>query len=599
MAGNPMGPKQEQTISTIQKDQGDSEGYETVPQEQKDFSTYPREDPRFATVCVSDGHPIESQIEGYQLSLEEESQHQSQGQNLGNSTHFNKKAPSMDGMLRPGQVSTIAIPSAVSNYPHGCISERLGRLFTTQESPRNVVRYVPPVPHQCSRSDGRFPDPEMTDSGQEQSYKDSLRQFSSSPRHKQGRLQVKQTKSRHDCDIFVSNEKSLALVSNSPGRREKCYRRCTFQDNSAAVRVVPGQKVVPVDLQSSPGPSSRPIRHGIQSQTTMLHGTQPGPSSLHHRCNVHKLKHLAEDSPVSTSESSDEGPAQAKIFHGTGSIGGSQLAKEQLVSASSRTESPAQTDPPSRTDTGSTNSDCVSFLKNSECPNFMDFMKFAAQKDASIDPLNILFIESDKRESTLRQYDSAVKKLANFLKDSDGQNMTTNRAILFFRTLFEKGLAASTITTVKSALRKIFQLGFNINLLDSYFSSIPRACARLRPIDRPQTVSWFLNDVLKLASDTDNETCSYITLLRKTLFLMALASGARISELLALSRNPDHVEFLPSGEVLLSPDRKFLAKNEDPQNRWAPWKIIPLTQDASLCPIVTLKSYLARTSEKT
>ncbi|XP_068216983.1 uncharacterized protein [Palaemon carinicauda] len=347
------------------------------------------------------------------------------------------------------------------------------------------------------------------------------------------------------------------------------------------------QKVIQLDLPTSSGSPSRSICHGIQPQTTMLCSPQPGPSGLCPRRHVHRLKQLAEDLPVSTYKHANESPRQAQDFQRTDCPSGPQLAQKQLVSSLGATETPPSADSQPKVNTNSTNSQCVSFLKNSEYPNFMDFMKFAAQKDAETDPLNTLFLESDKRESTLRQYDSAVRKLAKFLKNSGVQTMTTNLAVTLFRTLFEGGLAANTITTIKSALKKIFQFGFNINLTNSYFSSIPRAYARLKPVTHPHTISWFLNDVLNLASDTDNDSCTSITLLRKTLFLISLASGTRISELSALSREPDHIDFLSSGEILISRDRKFLAKNEDPQNKWTPWKTFPLPQDLSLCPVNT------------
>ena len=63
----------------------------------------------------------------------------------------------------------------------------------------------------------------------------------------------------------------------------------------------------------------------------------------------------------------------------------------------------------------------------------------------------------------------------------------------------------------------------------------------------------------------------------------------------ALSIDNAFALFLPSREVSLS-HTKFLATNEDPRNRWAPWKIIPLNQDLSLCPVEALRSYLERTS---
>ena len=108
-------------------------------------------------------------------------------------------------------------------------------------------------------------------------------------------------------------------------------------------------------------------------------------------------------------------------------------------------------------------------------------------------------------------------------------------------------------------------------------------------------LSWPLNKVLRLVSGVVTTDCSYQHLLMKTLFLVALASGARVSELAALSRDKGFVKFLPSGEVSLSPHPKFMAKNEDPVHRWKPWIIVPLPQDPSLCPVRCLENYLERT----
>ena len=55
--------------------------------------------------------------------------------------------------------------------------------------------------------------------------------------------------------------------------------------------------------------------------------------------------------------------------------------------------------------------------------------------------------------------------------------------------------------------------------------------------------------------------------------------------------------FLNSGEVLLTPHKAFLAKNENPQGRWQPWKVVPLPQDESLCPVTALRVYLQKTKQ--
>ena len=85
-------------------------------------------------------------------------------------------------------------------------------------------------------------------------------------------------------------------------------------------------------------------------------------------------------------------------------------------------------------------------------------------------------------------------------------------------------------------------------------------------------------------------------LLGKTIFLLALASGARLCELVALSRGTDHIQFLESGVLKLFPQKTFLAKNELPTDRGSPIRIPPLPPgNKALCPVHTLKVYLERT----
>ena len=138
---------------------------------------------------------------------------------------------------------------------------------------------------------------------------------------------------------------------------------------------------------------------------------------------------------------------------------------------------------------------------------------------------------------------------------------------------------------------------FGLDMNDYLFSKIPKACAKLRPAPPPpRDVSWSLNKVLHFASNIDNNTADPHLLIRKTLFLLAMASGGRVSELAALTRDPGSVVFEENGDVTLYPDPVFLAKNEDPAKRWNPWTIHPLPQDLSLCPVKTLQDFLASAS---
>ena len=83
------------------------------------------------------------------------------------------------------------------------------------------------------------------------------------------------------------------------------------------------------------------------------------------------------------------------------------------------------------------------------------------------------------------------------------------------------------------------------------------------------------------------------------LFLLALATGARGSELHAVLRGDDNLVFSGDG-VSLYPNPNFLAKNEDPQNRRNPIFISSLFEESGaphpLCPVHKLRQYLQATA---
>ena len=129
-----------------------------------------------------------------------------------------------------------------------------------------------------------------------------------------------------------------------------------------------------------------------------------------------------------------------------------------------------------------------------------------------------MFTGSDKGDSTISQYNSTFHRFAKFIREQKPSSMSLNTAITYFRSLHEQGLAPNTITTAKSGLRKIFYYGFDFNLNDVMFSSIPKSCAQQRPAPRPTMLTWSPNKVLQLSSETDCSTIEYTLLLRKTVF---------------------------------------------------------------------------------
>ena len=89
----------------------------------------------------------------------------------------------------------------------------------------------------------------------------------------------------------------------------------------------------------------------------------------------------------------------------------------------------------------------------------------------------------------------------------------------------------------------------------------------------------------------------------KTVFLVALASVKRVSEIHAISKEFRHSSSW--SKVFLEPVASFVAKTQDPSkddHRFGPYKIPSIPKDekgrrSKLCPVRALKAYWERTKE--
>ena len=100
-------------------------------------------------------------------------------------------------------------------------------------------------------------------------------------------------------------------------------------------------------------------------------------------------------------------------------------------------------------------------------------------------------------------------------------------------------------------------------------------------------------------SDRFNINPTLESQLQKSIFLVALATGGRVSEIHALQREAKYVQFTATS-VILSFPTTFLCKNEDPVQRRPPITISALVNEEGLphrlCPVNSLKKFLAEIS---
>ena len=110
---------------------------------------------------------------------------------------------------------------------------------------------------------------------------------------------------------------------------------------------------------------------------------------------------------------------------------------------------------------------------------------------------------------------------------------------------------------------------------------------------------WSFERVLALLKRPrfSSARASPLNQLRKTLFLMALATGDRVSELAAMSRHRNCLRFAPLlASVSIAPDPQFIAKNEHINHVFTPFEVPALKrgrQHHALCPVKAFHAYMA------
>ncbi|XP_072169475.1 uncharacterized protein [Diadema setosum] len=217
------------------------------------------------------------------------------------------------------------------------------------------------------------------------------------------------------------------------------------------------------------------------------------------------------------------------------------------------------------------------------------------------------FIAHSHRDPTVQSYNSRLTAYFSCEEQALSPRTTPlHRMADFFRHLFGKGLALWTIRAYRSAIAVVhsgFEDGsmvFNAPTLTRLF----KAFFLKRPPTKTLLPSWSLPRVMRALAGPPFEPLAKASLARltwKTAFLLAVASGHRLSTLHALSTAPGHIHWERDGvRLILSPT--FIAKNQTSSTKPVEIFISPLTafssvpEDKVWCPVRSLKWwYLDRT----
>ena len=209
-------------------------------------------------------------------------------------------------------------------------------------------------------------------------------------------------------------------------------------------------------------------------------------------------------------------------------------------------------------------------------------------------------IYSAKRSSTNALYDYRWKSWVDWCvgREVDPFNLSVNQFGEFLIFLHNKNFSPATVKGYRSAisttLKQISKIDFSC---ESILSDVVRSFELERPRTKVHFPKWDLAIVLAALSNAPFEPleeCGFKELTLKTVFLTALASGRRRSEIHALVCSD--IKF-SEHSVSLGTFPGFLAKNQLPSVLASPI-VIPVLKgqdvNTSLCPVRALRIYFNR-----
>ena len=217
------------------------------------------------------------------------------------------------------------------------------------------------------------------------------------------------------------------------------------------------------------------------------------------------------------------------------------------------------------------------------------------------------YILESRRPSTRNLYGARQRIYISWCRERqiNPGSASLNNVAEFIIFLHEvKKCKASTLAGYRSAINEIHAGWKNSSVgTDKILSKLVKGIFNSNPITQQLLPSWDLPLVLETLSKPPFEPLRSVELkflTWKTVFLIALASASRISELHALSTNQACLRQEPSGFRLL-PKFNFLAKKQRMRKAWSAWFIPDFrkcsrnAKDLILCPCRCLKNYLERT----
>ena len=376
----------------------------------------------------------------------------------------------------------------------------------------------------------------------------------------------------------------------------QCDSRSTVKESSDFHRMVSPSRCISDDSEVESQSSDRLICNQPQQSASNIHLPLSRRESSSYRCPINFVGQVESSVHLPSDEPYFEGFGQDNsISTRISNFNNARVTDETLVHGSPTSDDSLETH---RSTSTTDSSRQASSQSNSYETSRVETLRTAYEKRFPNCSEGINLMIAPLRKNSIGDYQAKWIRFIDFLKSENirPDKVSISDVIRFLVSLFKSNLKATTVNHYKTALTKPILAAFNIDIKTQELSDLIRSMQIVRPSLPSVEPQWNLNKVLNHIN-VNNLILSDRDLLRKSAFLLLLATGWRISELHACVRSDDYCKFSNSS-LRIRPHPNFLAKNEKLSNRWKTKNINSLVLNnggiSRLCPVATLRSYLQR-----
>ena len=412
---------------------------------------------------------------------------------------------------------------------------------------------------------------------------------------------VLSNKAHPDLDNGTGDSVNTPICS----RNRECHCRYPEQEGSnSAHRVVSPSRSLQDSMEEVGTTLSRPLCHKPQSQATKVCFSTPGSSSMGSGCLPIPMVQPGPVCLSSLCSDKESDKSIQKFQEQQNDVSGPMVATKRMVSRSVGTSDGCSNEVTHKKGSSKTTS------RRNDSP------RYPHASASRVETLNRILrargfskevsqsIIGARRSSTNRLYQIQWHTYRNWCKANkcSATRTNANNICKFFRYLrYEKHLSVGSIKGYRAMLGTVLR-HYKMNLADDKdIADVIRFFQLEVPKKHSNSLGWNLDVVLKylcMPKFEPLESSSLLNLTKKAIFLTALCTAKRVSELQAFSSN---VGF-SKGEAVLTLLWGFRAKNDNKcQALPRHCNIKNLTdlvgneEEAKLCPVRTLKEYLKRT----